>query len=399
LDTALAEGRKLIAERLRARREELERAIATRVFAISEPSETADPAYLQGLRDSLTVAVDHALAAIELGERRTPDTPPSLLIQARLAARNGVGVDTVVRRYTAGYALIVDFILKQVQEAPGISLRRLLNGQAAVFDRLIQDVSEEHARESARMLGSSRERRIERVRRLLAGEAIDATELEYDLEGFHLGLVATGPGAEKLVRELARKLDLRLLCVAADGEELWAWLGSRSVQALDPSRIGDCAVSSVHPGSLLTLGVEAQGVSGWRLTHRQALAALSVATYQDTPVVRYTDVSLLACIVKDELLSESLARIYLAPLEKEPDGGEALRETLRAYFAAKKNVSSAAAALRLNRQTVGNRLRVFERRVGQAIGDCSPEVETALLLEGGSRAPGAPMRSQTLPTP
>ena len=42
---------------------------------------------------------------LEAGERRTPVVPPALLAQARLDARDGVPLDTVLRRYFAGNAL------------------------------------------------------------------------------------------------------------------------------------------------------------------------------------------------------------------------------------------------------------------------------------------------------
>ena len=92
--------------------------------------------------------------------------------------------------------------------------------------------------------------------------------------------------------------------------------------------------------------------------------------------------------MQDELLASSLRKLYLEPLEAERDGGEVARETLRAYFAADRNVSSAAAILDVERRTVSNRLRSIEQRLGRQLSSCAVELSIALRLEqllaGGS---------------
>jgi DNA-binding PucR family transcriptional regulator len=84
---------------------------------------------------------------------------------------------------------------------------------------------------------------------------------------------------------------------------------------------------------------------------------------------------------QDDLLATSLRQLYLEPLAEERDGGETLRETLRAYFAAERNVSSAAAALSVNRHTVTSRLRTIEKRLGRPLSTCATEIDAALRLE------------------
>src|SRR4029077_15954907 len=95
----------------------------------------------------------------------------------------------------------------------------------------------------------------------------------------------------------------------------------------------------------LAIGEPAEGLAGWRQSHRQGAAAFNVARRRWKPIVRYADVALLASAMQDELLVSSLRQLYLEPLEAERDGGRVARETLRAYFGTERNVSSAAAAL------------------------------------------------------
>ena len=188
-----------LAARLRERLPELEAAIATRVYAISDPHEVADPAYLEGLNAALVAAIEHRLAVLEVGERRAPAVPPALIAQARLDARDGVSLDTVLRRYFAGNALFGDFLVEEAERAemPSSDLRRLLGAQATLGDRLLAAVSAEHAREAKNRPGSAAERRRECVKSLLAGELVDHSELGYDLDAHHLGLMAKGEGAAR----------------------------------------------------------------------------------------------------------------------------------------------------------------------------------------------------------
>ncbi len=128
----------------------------------------------------------------------------------------------------------------------------------------------------------------------------------------------------------------------------------------------------------MAIGEPAAGLAGWRLTHRQARAALAVAVRGRRPVVRYADVAILATVLRDDLLAGSLRRLYLEPLEDRRDRGETLRRTLRAWFAAGRNVSMAAAALGVSRQAVARRLRAAEERIGRPLDACDLELDAAL---------------------
>jgi hypothetical protein len=367
--------------RLRARRPEIERAVLTRVNTLADPAEAIDPEYRNGLRAAVGAALEYGLAGVERGEERAPEIPVVLLSQARLAARNGVSLDTVLRRYFAGYALMRDFLIEEAGRESllgGAELKRLLGNQATIFDRLIAAISEEYVREEESRHGSSDERRAERVQRLLDGELLDPAELGYDFGAHHLGAVATGPGAGEAMRELAASFEARLLAVRRESS-VWAWFGSR--RDLDPAELERIAPAALPPQVALAVGGPSQGLDGWRLTHRQAHAALPLAMHRPGRLVRYADVALLASMLQDDLLATSLRRLYLDPLAEARDDGEALRGTLRAYFAAGRNVSSAAAALGVKRHTVTNRLRVVEELLDRPLGACAAELDAALRLE------------------
>ena len=85
-------------------------------------------------------------------------------------------------------------------------------------------------------------------------------------------------------------------------------------------------------------------------------------------------------MIQDELLAASLRQMYLTPLSQAADGGRAYRDTLKAFFATERNVSSAAAALGVKRHTVTSRLRRIEEILDCALPSYASQIEAAIRL-------------------
>jgi hypothetical protein len=373
-------ARLALADALVNRRQEIELAVATRIFSFLPPDEVSDPEYVHGLREALSAAVEFGLSIVRSAPEVLPPVPPVLLVQARFAARNDVGLDTVLRRYFAGNVVFTDFLIEQAEEhrLQSSRLQSMLRNQAMVFDRLLSAIAEEYTRESSRRLEAVGQ--AERVERMLAGELLDGAGLGYDLNRNHLGAIVKGDGAEELARQLNRGLDAQVLIVCRAEGAVWAWLGSR--REIDAADVMSAASSGCPAGVTLALGEPARGLPGWRLTHQQARAAMPVALSGDRQLVRYGEVALLSSILHDDTLVTSLRRIYLQPFESDRDGGRGVRETLRAYFAAERNISSAASLLGVSRQALTRRLRGIEQRLGRSIESCALHLEVALRLQG-----------------
>lgn len=378
----IEDARVALCARLRRRREEIEAVIAIRIYAVANPAEANHPEYVQGLRTSLTAATDYGLALIESGDRVLPSLPPSLVNQARSAARHKVGLDTVLRRYVAGHTLLIEYAIAEAEVSDllsEISWAKLLRGQSTLFDQLISEVSDAYMQEASASLESVEQQRAEQIRELLNGEPVDISDLSYEFDAWHVGAIASGPGAVSAIRHLANSFDLRLLFVNPDPETVWAWFGSPGPQNV--TELEWFGRSALAPQPLVALGEPAEGPAGWRLTHRQSYVALSIALRGACSPVRYADVALLASMLNDDLLVTSLRKLYLAPLEQERDDGRVLFETLRTYFAVDRNISSAAAALGVTRRTVSNRLRTVEARLGSPLRSVAAEMEAALRLQ------------------
>jgi hypothetical protein len=373
----IAEVRAILSASLRGRLPEIEKEIFARVRAVSPADVELDPAYVEGLRMSVNDAIAYVIDGIEEGREPEP-IPRAVRLQARRAAHVGLPLDTILRRYATGDRLITEFIMDEAESLPWPALQQILRGHGAHIDHLMAMTSTEYMREAERVRRSPTQRLGERVRKLLAGEAAPAHELNYDFSAWHVGLLATGRGAEHAVASLGRVLQLDTLVVPADDESetVWAWFGGRRAPSLEG------IVDAWPNGGLgIALGEPRRGLDGWRQTHREAQAAYQVLSRGSLELVRSRDVLLAAAVLQDETLATALTETYLDPLDGRGDSGAVLRKTLRAYFSAGQNAATAAAALSVNRHTVERRIRNVEEKVGQLLGECRAQLEVALAIE------------------
>lgn len=367
--------REELADRLRKRRGEIEQALLARTAAVSGVDPVDDLEYREGFRSIIPAAFDFSLAAIESLQGDVPPVPTELLSQARLAARHQVGLDTVLRGYVAGSTLIDDFIL---DESDGKDIQPLLRSRANALEDLLARVSDEYESERRIRLRSPETRTLERVSKMLRGEPRSDTPLNYDLTCHHIGIVASGAGSKQAIAEFSKATDSQLLSVAIDSERVWAWLGRRNAVHVD-----DVTDAIAIKGRRIAVGIgePASGIAGWRQTHQQAKAALPVALRSATQLARYADVCILASAMQDRLLSTSLREMYLQPLLAGKDEGAIHLQTLRAYFAADRNCVAAAATLGVSRQTINNRLRAIEDRLGRTLPSAAAAIELALRVD------------------
>jgi GGDEF-like domain/PucR C-terminal helix-turn-helix domain len=372
-----------LVEHLQLRRSEIEGAIFAHIRgAVPDHLGDEDAEYVVGLRAAVTAAIDYSFMGIEREDSAQPPIPLSAVSQAALAARRGVGLDTVLLRYIAGYTLLIDFMMEEADRvgSDGRRLRWLRRRQSALLGRLTATIVEEYQRAREQLERSPNRRLEDQVQRLLAGEPADSAEFKYDLEAWHLAVIATGgEAARAVVRQLAAELGHDNLVVCRSEDTAWAWFGGQRKQIV--TDIVRRLLAKHHTGVSLAVGEPARGSDGFCLTHRQAQAALLVALRKPQQLTRYADVALLAFALRDEMLARSVVDIYLAPLDGSGKSSHVLRQTLHAYFAAERNASSAAAALGVARHTIENRLRKVEERLDRRLASCLAELEVSLRVE------------------
>jgi len=375
-----SELRLKLAERLRGRRWEIEGLILARVRAGLEPSEAEDGSSLAGLRAAVAELVEDVVVGVEGDDRLAEPLPAACAAQVQKAARHGVSLEALLRRYAAVERVITQAILEGGESLPPQGVRRVLRARDAQMDRYMAGIASEHEVELARLRQLPAKRLGEQVERLLSEASyVDPSDLGYEFEGWHLGLVGGGAEAEEVLRAIVSGAGHDRLVVPRRDGTVWAWIAAwRPIGVAELRRFAARHASS---RSRLAVGESRRGLEGWRLTHAEARVALPVALRRPQLLTRGSEVLLLAAVLRDRSLARALHDNYIAPLDKRGNPGATLRQTLSAYFAADGNAAAAGAALKVTRQTVQRRLRRVESSLGRVLHTCRAEVEVALLLE------------------
>lgn len=228
------------------------------------------------------------------------------------------------------------------------------------------------------MRGVGEQRRFQAVRRLLDGDPGAAVQLDFDIEQYHLGVVAWGDHVGEVIQELARSLGRISLSVGALNGTRWGWISG--ARPLDADGQRQLASFPAPTGSGLAVGLDGFGDAGFRTTNGQALRARWVAQRLDLSVVYYADVAIEALASSNRDEARSFIAHELRGIDDDSTASMRIRETILAYFGAEQNAASAAAALGIHQQTVANRLRAAEERLGHPVVSRRVELETALRL-------------------
>lgn len=219
--------------------------------------------------------------------------------------------------------------------------------------------------------------RDELIDTLLATDDADLSELRipgYELDAWHLGIIATGPKVEQTLRYLKTHLGCELL-TNAHGENTNAWLGApRPIKTTDLTRV---LSRREDTDQSFALGEPGAGINGWGLTHQQAREASRVAILKPRRLTWYAENRLLLAGLRNDTLAQSLRQQYAVPLRGQPG----LRKALRAYIDTGCSVSSAAQHAGAGRQTITSRIRKAEQLIGKAVYACLAELDLALRLE------------------
>lgn len=238
-------------------------------------------------------------------------------------------------------------------------------------------MAEGYQRSVERAAARGEHHRFQALKTLLEADPLSGVHLEVDLSSYHLGCVAWGEGAEEAVRALGARLDRSVQLTLRLHNNWWGWLsGSRP---LDPEQHSELGCFDPGPGIRIAFGLEGFGESGFRATNHQALRAQWVAP-PGPSTIHYEDVAVETLATEAEGDARAFVAHELRGIDDPSAASARLRETLAAYFAAELNAASAGAALGVHHQTVTNRLRVIEERIGRPLGSRHLELAVALRL-------------------
>jgi hypothetical protein len=374
-----------VAARLSDEIDELVETMLVRMRDEAPRFDTASrPELADGLRASCYGNIRAALQALG-GDRQPPrNSPAEAVNEARATARADVGLEPLLHTYRIGHAVILErffVLIEELNLSPAQRHSATLIGSKYLFayvDRVVGEVSQEYTDERQRVLRSSIQRRVQLVRDVLGGASVDSAELGYRLEQEHLAVVATGPAADASLRDLARRLERRLLTVAMTDDTVWAWLGSS--RRSERGDRHDLLWTQVAGRTRYAVGEPAWGITGFRDSHEQALAAHRVAAHLPQPVTRYDDVALEAALLCDVRAARRFVERELGPLTSQDPRTRVLRETLGSYLQSGLNAATTAAQLNVSDRTIAYRIHGIEDRLGRSVLARSTELAAAVRL-------------------
>jgi len=374
--------RPVIVERLRVARPGLDEAIHAHVREVAPAHAGEDLYYEAGQYAAVAESISFGLDALDPANDSAEPVPPAPLAQARRAARFGVPLEILLRRYHAGQARLLAAVEAEMEQVglgdPRVAIAMVFILQDCA-NRLTAEVTREYEREITAAHAPS-PHLAETVERLLAGVSLDSSRLKYRMDGvWHLCMFAVGDASRRAVGTLAAALNCELLNVPQSESLMLAWFGGfRPIAAADLERV---SLGPARQGVILAASEPCRNFEGWRRTYRQAQAALRIALLEQKQITLYSEVAWLTPWIADPALARDLIAIYLGPLNNMRDGGVSARETLRAYFHADGQLEVAAKALEVHRHTLTRRLDTIERQLGYPPHERHAGLALAMRLE------------------
>jgi DNA-binding PucR family transcriptional regulator len=371
------------------------------------PELRGDAQLMELLGASVEGNVDTVLHALryDIAVERT-EAPTTALEYARRLAQQGVPVNALVRAYRLGQRRVNELVFAELRaidipEPMRVAVIEAITGTLFEYiDWMSQQVVAVYEDERERWLENQNSLRALRVREVLAGnKAIDAdaasTAIRYPLRWHHLGLVVWYPDAgpegdqlgrlQRFLRELGEAAGVAAspLFAAADRSCGWGWLPYRAAVAEVPAKVRQFTLARPDSPSV-AIGTMANGVEGFRQSHREAQTARSVAVIAKRPtptVIAATDpgLSVVARLGDDVAGIRDWVTGVLGDLAADDENDARLRETLRVFLGSGSSYKVAAEELNLHFNSVKYRVGRAIARRGREIGSDRLDVELALL--------------------
>ena len=327
---------------------------------------------------------------------------PTVAVEyARRLAQRGTPLTALLRAYRLGHARFSDWLLTELAEHTGdaemiiattLSLSRIVAGY---IDQTSEEMVAAYTRERENWLWKRNAARAARIGDLLSGEriSVSATEaaLGCRLRQYHVGLVcwtADATAAAGSVTRLEHAISHVAAKIAGAGEPVflprdessaWAWLPLGIRDRFDAA---GAAAGGVDGDLHFAFGDAARGVTGFRLTHQQALAAQAVALAAGTPprVVTFGEVAPVAMMLGSAELLRAWVLATLAGLATDDEHHARLRDTLLVFLQSGGSYKMAAEQLVLHKNTVQYRIRKAQESLGRPAGENRHDVELALRV-------------------
>jgi DNA-binding PucR family transcriptional regulator len=364
-----------------------------------EPELAADKPIADSLAASVLDNISTVLRVFEVRpDRDTVTAPAAALDYARRLAQRGIAISTLLRTYRLGQAEFQQAMVTEISKA-GLDAATVAAMAAELstvafdyVDRISEDVVAAYQQERDNWMRSRIAARSARVMALLSTASVDLADVDktlgYRLGQTHLGVIAwcdddtvAADRITRLERSVARLAEAAEvprppLIVAADESTLWAWFPRPGSGRLEIRNSDD------EDGVWIATGEPTPGVGGFRLTHRQARQAQTVALAADRAhrvrVTAWSQVGAVALMCADREALAAWVQHTLSDLALDEDGMARLRETLATFLATGSSYTASAQLLNLHKNTVQYRVRKAQHAIGRPLQDRRRDIELAL---------------------
>jgi hypothetical protein len=318
---------------------------------------------------------------------------------ARRLAQRGTPLTALLRAYRLGHTCFSDWLLKELAtrtddpETITATVQSMARLVAGYIDQVSEEMVTAYTKERENWLRNCSAARAGRIRDLLSGQRVDVSSTEatlgYRLRQHHVGVVCWTSNEAIAVDNITR-LERAISHIAAqtaagadpvflprDESSAWAWL---PLGIRDRFDAGGAGAADLDGDLHVAFGDVAAGVAGFRLTHRQALAAQAVALAGGSPprVVSYGEVAPVAMMLGTKDLLRAWVVGTLGGLATDDEHHARLRETLLVFLDTGGSYKATAERLVLHKNSVQYRIHKAEESLGRPVGDSRHDVELAL---------------------
>jgi hypothetical protein len=325
--------------------------------------------------------------------------PTAAVEYARRRAQRGTPLTALLRAYRLGHACFSDWLFKELAQqaddaqmitAATLSMSRIVAGYV---DQTSEEIVAAYTRERESWLRNRSTARAARIRDLLSGKRINISTAEatlgYRLRQYHVGAVCWAGDAAAALDNITR-LEHAISHVAGkaacsgdpvflprDVSSAWAWLPLGIRDTFDAAEACTAGVDSdIH----FAFGDAAKGTAGFRLTHRQAIAAQAVALAAGSAprAVTFSEVAPVAMMLGSADLLRAWVLSTLAGLATDDEHHARLRETLLVFLQSGGSYKTTAERLMVHKNTIQYRIRKAEESLGRPVSENRHDVELAL---------------------
>jgi DNA-binding PucR family transcriptional regulator len=228
---------------------------------------------------------------------------------------------------------------------------------------------------------------------LLKGQDLEtdgaSRALGYELRRCHTALAVSDPdgghdslaGLESVARAAAAAVDAGgILTVPSGSRGLWAWIGTYAPLSRD--QITRISGLQVPPGVHAAVGAPATGMTGFRRSHEEALAAqrVALAIENAAPVTLYADVEIVSLLSHDTHAARALVARELAGLAGIDKSSAKLRQTVLAFLRSGCSATAAARDIDVHTNTVRYRIEQAEEALDRTLQGQQLQLQLALML-------------------